>query len=472
MTSPAGRRAADLGGHLVGEGLQLRDDLGMLRGHVGALADLGVEVIKTQARLGLLRLLAQAVGLGRQGQLPTSLADGLQVVAGEIIMGLAGRLLGLPEQDRRDVAAVDHGRGRDDAAGEGDERRQEVDGARDRVVGGISRHVARPPGEGGLAHAAFPGRALPAAQRAGAAAVRTFHQPRAVVAREDDERVLREPLLAERLQDLAYAPIDLLDPIAETSVLRPAREGQARMDRGVHRVVRQIEIERLVLVAPDEVDGLLGVHLDEAALPFPVHQLHDLFIPQQRHDRHLGGRALLQHVVRIRDAEIVVEALPGGQEFGLIAQVPLADDLGGIPFFFKSLCYSYFRRIKAHRLAREIDPGDGDARPVAPRHHLGPGNRADRGGIETGQFHALLGHAIQMGGSLLGRPVRPDVPVAHVIDENHHHVGGAGGGDGGQEGRQEDEQGLHEVSVEQSVPRGVARKGRLVLMSPAAKNPD
>ena len=69
----------------------------MLRGDVGLLADLGVEVVKTQAGRGLGGLLAHAFRLRRERELPASLADGLQVVAGEIIMRFARGLLRLTE---------------------------------------------------------------------------------------------------------------------------------------------------------------------------------------------------------------------------------------------------------------------------------------------------------------------------------------------------------------------------------------
>ena len=41
----------------------------------------------------------------------------------------------------------------------------------------------------------------------------------------------------------------------------------------------EVEVEGLVLAAGDEVDGLLGIELHHAALPFPIHQFRDLLIP-------------------------------------------------------------------------------------------------------------------------------------------------------------------------------------------------
>ena len=67
----------------------------MLRGDIGLLADLGVEVIKTHAGGRFGRLLAHAFRLRGNRQLPAALANGLEIVGSEIVMGFARRLLGL-----------------------------------------------------------------------------------------------------------------------------------------------------------------------------------------------------------------------------------------------------------------------------------------------------------------------------------------------------------------------------------------
>ena len=61
----------------------------MLRGDVGLFADLGIEVVKTQAGGHFGRLLAHAIRLRNKRELPAALAHGLQVVGSEIIMGFA-----------------------------------------------------------------------------------------------------------------------------------------------------------------------------------------------------------------------------------------------------------------------------------------------------------------------------------------------------------------------------------------------
>ena len=260
-------------------------------------------------------------------------------------MRFARGLLRLTKQDRRDVTSVDHRRRGHGAAGEGDERREEVDGRGDGVVHRTGGDAARPPSEGRYAHAAFPGRALAAAERSSAATIGTLGEPRTVVGREDHDRILIKALRAEGVEHLPDAPIDFFDPIAEATVLGFAGERGAWVDRGVDGVVGVIEVERLILMTTNEVDGFLGIELDHAALTLPVHQLDDLLIPQEGDDRDLGLGRLLEHVVRVRDTQVVVETLPGGQEFRLVAQVPLPDHLGGIAFFFKSFGDSYFRWI-------------------------------------------------------------------------------------------------------------------------------
>lgn len=62
------------------------------------------------------------------------------------------------------------------------------------------------------AEAAFEGGGLSTSQVS-----RTALEPGAVVAGEENERVVEEVLLAERLNDLAYAPVDLLDGVTEVT---------------------------------------------------------------------------------------------------------------------------------------------------------------------------------------------------------------------------------------------------------------
>ena len=57
-----------------------------------------------------------------------------------------------------------------------------------------------------------------------------------------------QPQLAHRRHDLAHAPIHFLHPIAVKAVGGFPAKLLARMQRDMHRRVRQIEEERMVLV--------------------------------------------------------------------------------------------------------------------------------------------------------------------------------------------------------------------------------
>ena len=64
----------------------------------------------------------------------------------------------------------------------------------------------------------------------------------------------------------------------------------------------------------------------------------------ERHER--------AHVVRIRQAEVVVEAVIVGEELGLVAEVPLADDPGGVAALLEDFRNRDFVRMDALRITR------------------------------------------------------------------------------------------------------------------------
>jgi len=128
-----------------------------------------------------------------------------------------------------------------------------------------------------------------------------------------------------------------------TSV-RSARLLEARVEREVDRVVRQVEEERFVLVFADEADGFRGVEFHERLLVVRQDALHDLAIAEEW-ERWLSRAAHLRkwlaevalhpilcrpHVIRIGKAEMKIEALRIGEEFRLVAKMPFSDDGGGI----------------------------------------------------------------------------------------------------------------------------------------------
>ena len=97
---------------------------------------------------------------------------------------------------------------------------------------------------------------VPARVGRGAVHVAVVHHP-AVVAGEDDERVVGQLVPVELGEDLADAPVELLDAIAAKAVAALALEPRVRHARNVGVVRGEVEEERLRLVVCDERHGPL-----------------------------------------------------------------------------------------------------------------------------------------------------------------------------------------------------------------------
>ena len=118
----------------------------------------------------------------------------------------------------------------------------------------------------------------------------------------------------------------------------------------------------------------------------------------------------------------MIETVPGRQKIGLVAEMPFADGHRGIALPFQQLGDRMLFRTNADRAGRTDHVGQRDALGVAAGHHLRPRRRADGRGVEAGEFHAFPGHAVQVRRAIQLRAERPDVAVAHVVDENHDEV--------------------------------------------------
>ena len=162
---------------------------------------------------------------------------------------------------------------------------------------------------------------LPLPPRKGKApAIRPFDEPGAIVRREDDQRVFVELEILKRPQDLSDTPIDFLDPIPKSTVGGFSRERLPRMDRRMDRGVRQIEEKRLLLAFAEKPHRFVGVPLDDLALPFLRQKLDDGFIPNQRDHALTSLYGFSLHVVRVRNADVTIKALPGRKK--LLADRP------------------------------------------------------------------------------------------------------------------------------------------------------
>lgn len=302
--------AADLGDHLFGDGGELRNDVGMLGGEVGLFADVLIEVVEAWVLFCIVGgFFAHGFFLRSERELPWALAHGLEVVAGEVVVGFAWRVFALAKEQRGEIATVDDGLRGHFGSGDFQAGGQHIDGAGDGIAHAAGRDFAGPPRECWDTHAAFPGAAFAAAQGAGAAAIGAFDEPGAVVTGENDECVLVELHLVQRVEHTTDAGIDFLHPVAKAAVLRAALEGFAGMDGRVHGGVREVEEEGPIFAAADELHGLVGIDFLDAILVRLIKQAFHLIIAHKRNDAATVHARCFEHVIGIRDAEVAIKAL-------------------------------------------------------------------------------------------------------------------------------------------------------------------
>ena len=300
-------------------------------------------------------------------------------------------------------------------------------------------HLPWPPRDAGNAHAAFPGAAFALAQKARAAAGLAHQRPWAVVAAEDDQRVLREAVFTQRVEHAADAPVEFLDDIAIKPAAAFVFERGRRKQRRVRESVREIEEERLRLVRGDEFHRFLGVAACQRGL---ICGLFDEFeAPIERRVPILGfliGEGVRElriarvrvHVVRVRQAEVEVEAVilrMMGRIEAPHAEMPFSDETGAVAFALQKLCEGDFivgkpaarkttqhaRLVMAHAVANR----------VPTRHERRAARCADFcRRVELREPHALRRHAIEMRRADGGMPVAAQIAVTEVIGVNDDDV--------------------------------------------------
>ncbi len=168
-----------------------------------------------------------------------------------------------------------------------------------------------------------------------------------VVAGENDNGVAVEPETGEFVEKNVGGPVDARHSRAVFAVRALVEEPILDVDREVHVHVGEVEEERPGPVLADEAERLLEVALGKGGLIGLG--LDHLFVEHERQRRILLkrqseaappqqlcegweviGPVLAAHVVAVREPEVAVEAVPCGQELGLVATVPLAHQLGGV----------------------------------------------------------------------------------------------------------------------------------------------
>ena len=150
-------------------------------------------------------------------------------------------------------------------------------------------------------------------------------QPWTIVRREDDHRVLLEVMLPQCVQDLADRPVEFHNDVAEQASFALAAKLVGHVERNMDHRVRHIKKERLVLVAINEVDGLLRIDSRQLLLVLGRHIRVDNFgaFDQWQIRIVLSGRRVTgPHVVRVGQADVLVKAVVCRQELWMVTQVP------------------------------------------------------------------------------------------------------------------------------------------------------
>ncbi len=179
----------------------------------------------------------------------------------------------------------------------------------------------------------------------------------------------------------------------------------------------------------DEFHGFVGIDLLDAVLLRPVHRFDHLVVAHQRHRWFaLAGGCIRRavpfaaHVVRIRKAQVMIEPAMDRQKLDLIAHVPFADALRRVALLAQQLGDRVLLGVKPHVCGGHNDFRQRDALRIAAGQQLRPRRRANRRGIERGQLQALGRHPVAMRRPIERRAVATDVAIAHVVDQDYHHV--------------------------------------------------
>ena len=261
--------------------------------------------------------------------------------------------------------------------------------------------------------------------------------PGTVVRGIDDEGFFIEAKGAEGLEDLAGGPVDLLDRIAVGAAGRFTFEGRRGTERDVRHIVCEIEKERFFPVSGDVGDGFAGV-VGGDVVPI-LDRFHDhLAVAEDRTAKRNAGnfdtravipRGAIEEIkaLSLRHRGNLVAARPG---FVRIAEMPLANDTGGVSGGFEHLGHREFLRMR-HRVQAFQISGFADADGIGAGHQRGARDSADRLRVKSLEHQPARRHAIQVRGfDRLGAETA-EVLVALVVGEDDNDVGSWRGGSAG-----------------------------------------
>ena len=254
-------------------------------------------------------------------------------------------------------------------------------------------------------------------------------EPGAVVAREQNERVVELPRSLEGRKDPPHRRIDLGENIAVEAAGGGAGEGGAGKQRHMRHRVGEIQEERpIVLLHPVEKRaGALGVPGGEGRLILWGDIVVDDPLAIEQRQRRIAPRSRLgvvgPHVVGIGEPEPFVEAVTGGKERRVVAEMPLPHHAGAVAAAPQNFSQ---RRLGGGDAVAGVGPQracDADPVGITAGEERRPRRRADRlGDVEVGEPHPFAGEPIEVrrGGGLSA--VAGWITVAEVVGKDDDDV--------------------------------------------------
>ena len=212
----------------------------------------------------------------------------------------------------------------------------------------------------------------------------------------------------------------------------------------MRHVVRQVQEERVILVLLDELHGVLGVPGRELVLVF-VRDLRDAHLVAFEQDQvgvaalspGVGGgqpdqfRVKRPHVVRVGQAEVFIEPVAQGQKLRGVAEMPFAEDGGGVAALLDQLRQGHLPLADSHLGSRRQRAVNADSVRVAAREQSRARGGAHRlGHVEVAELAAFRSEPVQVWRPEAFGAEHADVRVALVVGEDDDNVrerGGLGG---------------------------------------------
>ena len=262
-------------------------------------------------------------------------------------------------------------------------------------------------------------------------------EPRPVVAREDDDRLLLDLLLLQGAHDRTDGVIKVGQGVGvRRGVLTLEFRGSS--ERRVRHRGRQIQEEGLGPAGPilDEAHGTKAlvrchrIHADpitRMSHEMPVHDARELRI-------HLTSAFIIPtiasrpHVVGIRRDHGLIEAMRRREEFRRIAEMPLADDTRIVARLLQ-------QRAEGLLVVAQADLGIRSERRAAEAESVGIASGQQRDarrcadrlrGQEVREAQAFFTELIDVGRRILLRTVAAEVSPAHVITHDQDDVRATG----------------------------------------------